>query len=93
MAGSVMANNPKNEIRTLLKKELEKSNFIEQAGVTGDLLVEFSIDDSGKIVIHQSISEHEELIQKFTAFVANINLNLLPKSNEVYAMRFLFRRY
>ncbi len=89
---SSFAGGPKKSVKEAIQTELQKANFIQENGETGELLVQFRINPSGRIEIENSNSDNELLLNRFTEFVENMQFQL-EDHEQVYKMRFVFRRY
>jgi hypothetical protein len=89
---SSLAGGPKTAVKDAIKTELQKANFIQESGETGELLVQFRINQLGRIEIENSNSDNELLLNRFTEFVENMQFQL-DDQDQVFKMRFVFRRY
>jgi len=90
---SSYAGGPKKTVKEVIKTELNNANFIGEHGETGNLIVEFRINEKGQIIIEDSNSDNDQLANRFAEFIKTIQLDASYYENEVYKLRFAFRKY
>jgi len=90
---STWAGGPKTLLKDVIKKELQKADFLGDFDNSAELVVKFGIDKDGRIILQEINSDNDELTKKFSEFIKTIQLSSSDLKNEVYQMRFLFKKY